>query len=99
LPAFLSQVEEESARILITEAVSEKRSLPDPEMLLKGDSGPKKGLIEVLRNDHVDRQIKALQGQASQPGLSDEAKAAIETRKSELRKLKEQPLARRASDQ
>jgi len=91
LPAFLGQVENEADRVMITEAVSEKRALPDPEKVLKGDMA-RKGLIEVLRNDFVDRQLKALQGQAGQPGLSDEAVADIETRKSQLRKLKDQPL-------
>lgn len=91
VPGLLDEFEDPALRNLITEAASEKRAIPEPEKALKGD-GSRKGILELLRNEYVERQLKTVQHQARQPGLSEEAMAEIESRKAELRRLKRQSL-------
>jgi DNA primase len=88
---LLDACADDAARSLVTEAVSDPRPIPDPEKTLKGDT-TKKGILQLLRDDFVDRQMAALQQRLVQPGISNEDLAAIESRRVHLRQLKKQPL-------
>jgi DNA primase len=89
--AFLDHFEDPVARSLITAAASESRKLPDLEKVLKGDPF-KKGLLELLRNEHIERQSALVQQQLTRPGLSDEASAALLQEKTRLRAEKQRRL-------
>ncbi|HEY2952149.1 MAG TPA: DNA primase [Verrucomicrobiae bacterium] len=88
---LLDNCADDATRGLITEAVSDPRPIPDPEKTLKGDLA-KKGILQLLRDDFVDRQLAALQQRLVQPGISDDDLVAIEGRRAHLRLLKKQPL-------
>lgn len=87
--AFLDAFEDSDARGLITEAASEQRPIPNPEATLKGDGG-KKGVLDNLRDDYLDRQIRRLQQQIGQPALSDTEAADILREQAHCRELKRQ---------
>jgi hypothetical protein len=59
LAAFLDECETPEMRNLVTEAVAEGRKIPSPEKLLKGDPmlGDKRGVLEQLRDEFIDRQF------------------------------------------
>jgi DNA primase len=92
LAALLHQIDDPTARQLITEVASDQRHIPDPERTLKGDPA-RKGLLEIIRNDFLDRQLSALQREATRPDLQPADIARIETAKANLRQMKRQPLA------
>jgi DNA primase len=90
--AFLQEFDDPGTRGLITEASLEMRSIPDPEKALKGEAS-RKGVVEMLRNDFVDRQLAALQQQAGRADLTESDMTAIESQKISLRQMKQAPLA------
>ena len=91
MAGLLDNCADDATRGLITEAVSDPRPIPDPEKTLKGDLA-KKGILQLLRDDFVDRQLADLQQRLVQPGISDDDLVAIEGRRAHLRLLKKQPL-------
>jgi DNA primase len=85
VPAFLDECQDEAIRSLVTATVAGDRPT--------GDLARQLGLaVQKLRNDWIDRQLAALTQRLGQPGLPPEALAEIERRKTELRRLKHQPL-------
>jgi len=74
------------AQSLITEAVSEKREIPNRPQQLED-------IAKRLRDQFIDRQLTALSQQVTQPDLSDEARLACLQKQQALRQLKRQPLA------
>ena len=86
VPALMDQLEEAAATSLISEAVTEGRPTTDlPRNLTE--------TVRMLRGDFIDRQLAALQLRLAQPGLLEQEALAILKEQSELRRLKQQPLA------
>ncbi len=83
--AFLSEFEEADARMLITEATTDQKPLPNPAQQIAD-------ITLRLRNNFLDRQIGALSQKASQPDLTEDEGLAILREQQELRTLKRQPL-------
>jgi len=86
LAAFLDECEAMSARSLITEAATEERKIPNPELQLSD-------LILKLRNQYLDRQLAAQSQKMSQPGLADEERLRLMRDFQLMREQKRQPLA------
>jgi DNA primase len=89
LASFLDELESEPVRILVAEATTEDRPLPNPEETLKG-SPFKLGLLENLRDDFIAREMQGLQRRLATPDLTDEQLAEIESQKRRFRELKKQ---------
>ena len=90
---FLDNLGDEALQQLLTGAVLDGRALPDPERMLKGDRAHK-GILERLRDDHLDRCILRLRQEAGQEGLTDEDKIRIAETLTQLRRKKQSPLIR-----
>jgi DNA primase len=88
--AWLSQVEEPAAQCLITQALADP--VRDAEALLKG-TGTRHGLIKLIRDKFVDRQVAAIQLQLARPELKQEEVLEFSGEKLRLRQMKQQPLA------
>ena len=86
LAAFLDGCESAEMQNLITEAVTEGRPIPNPEQQLAD-------VVLRLRNQHLDRQIAALDQRVSQPATSDAERVEILREQQRLKQLKRQPLA------
>ena len=86
LAEFLDSCESAEQRSLITEAVTEERKIPNPEMQLAD-------VMLKLRNQFLDRQIAALTNQASQPDISDEVKIGLLREQQELRRQRQSKLS------
>jgi len=91
VPALLNAQEDETSRVLITQTVSDQRGIPDPEKTLKGDHS-KKGVLQALRDDFIDRQLAALTRRLIQPGITDSEMIEVEREKAKLRQQKGQPV-------
>jgi DNA primase len=86
LSAFLGECESEELRTLITEAVTEERTIPNPEKQLAD-------VMLRLRNEHLDREFAGIIQQASQPDAADDQKVELLQRSQELLRQKRSPLA------
>lgn len=84
LAAFLDGCDAAFARNLITEAVADEKSLPNPPVQLAD-------VTLKLRNQFLDQQIAALTQQISQPELGDAQKVEL---LHELQRLKQQKRAK-----
>jgi len=92
---FLETFEDEESRNLITEAVTDRRKITDPEKTLKGDPdhSDKRGILERLRDEALDRQVAVLQQRANQPEMGDPERLELLRQQQNLRSLKRQPLS------
>ena len=86
LAGFLDECESTTASSLITEAATEERKLPNPELQLTD-------MILKLRNQFYDRQIAALTQKMSQPEIPEEEKLNHMREHQKLRDQKRAPLA------
>ena len=86
LGAFLDEYESAAASSLITEAATEERKLPNPELQVTD-------LILKLRNQYFDRQIAGLTLKLSHSELPDEEKINHMREREKLREQKRAPLA------
>jgi len=90
--AFLSLFESLIHQQLITEAATETK-MKEVEKNLKGDSSRQGGgVIQKLRSDFYDQELKRISLQLLSPDLDDEAKIALIRRQVETRKAKAAPL-------
>jgi len=85
LAAFLDECESPEMRGLVTEAVAEDRTIPNPDQQL-GD------VMLKLRNQFLDRQIAASIQRASQPETSETDRMELLRQQQELRQQKRAPL-------
>lgn len=92
LTPWLSQIENAEWQNLVTEALSDRRSIRDPETVLKG-SPVRDGTVKNLRNRYIERQMAALSLRLQAPDLNEDEQRQILTEKEGLRQLKKQPLA------
>ena len=86
LAGFLDECESPEMQNLITEAVAESRTIPNPEQQLAD-------VILRLRNQFIDRQLAALTHRASQPETNPAERGDLMRQQQQLRQLKRQPLA------
>jgi DNA primase len=92
LAPWLSQIENSEWQNLITEALSDKRSIRDAEILLKG-SPVRDGTVKNLRNRYIERQIAALMQRMNAPDLKEDENEENCKRLKYLQQLKKLPLA------
>jgi DNA primase len=85
LAAFLGSCDSAEMRSLVTEAVAEDRTIPNPETQLAD-------VTLKLRNQFLDRQIATLMQKASQPELADADRVKLLREQQELRGQKRAPL-------
>ncbi|MBA4150623.1 MAG: DNA primase [Verrucomicrobia bacterium] len=91
LASWLGEVEDPFTRQLITEAVTEQREIPDPEILLKGAPGTL-GVVQILRDKFIDRKLAELTRRLSDLAFTQNALIELSKQKAELRQMKQQPL-------
>lgn len=86
LAGFLDECASPKMQNLITEAVAESRTLPNPEQQLAD-------VTLRLRNQFIDRQLTTLTHRASQPEADDAQRLDLLRQQQQLRQLKRQSLA------
>ena len=74
-----------AAQGLVTEALADRRPVPNPTQQLRD-------LLVRLRNQHLDRQSATLSQRLGQPGLSEDERTALLKQQQELRHRKRAPL-------
>jgi hypothetical protein len=85
VPPFLTQFEHDAARSLITQAVA--ANIPTENLFQKIT-----GVVSLLRNEFIDRQLAALTQKLAQPNLADSDFMEIEKQKAQLRTQKKRPI-------
>ena len=84
--AFLDDYESSQARSLITECISDKHPLPNPDQQLAD-------ITLRLRNQFADQQIALLMHHVNQPETSEAQKIELQLQREEWRTYKRQPLS------
>ncbi len=84
--AFLDDYESNQTRSLITECISDKHPLPNPDQQLAD-------ITLRLRNQFVDQQMGALMHRLSQPETTDTERADLLKHQQEWKAYKRQPLS------
>lgn len=84
--AFLDDYESSQARSLITECISDKHPLPNPDQQLAD-------ITLRLRNQFADQQMAALMHRLSQPEIGDAERADLLKHQQEWKTYKRQPLS------
>ena len=83
--ALLTELTDAGARNLVTEALAERREVPNrPQQLAD--------IARRLRDQFLDRQLAALTQRVSQPDLPDPARVDLLQQQQALRRAKRQPL-------
>jgi len=90
--SMLTNIDDAGESKLITMAVTEAPTSVSPEDILKG-TPTKKGNIELLRDQFIDRELKALNQCYDFAETTDDERRVIWERQQALRSLKKQPLA------
>ncbi len=92
--SWLAALEDPEARSLATEAMADDNpvAVDDAEKLLKSSPG-KKGVLEILRNKFVDRQMVELNQRLEKGGLSDDETLSLLKEKERLRQVLRTPLS------
>jgi len=95
--SFLDKLDDEESRNLVTDAASDPKKVNDPEKTLKGDPShsDKRGILERLRDEFLDRQLAALQQRANNPETADSERLELLKKQQELRSLKRKPITPR----
>ena len=86
--ALLAELDDATARSLVTEAVSEQREIPNRNQQLAD-------IVKRLRDQFVDRQSAGLAHRMSQPDAPDSERIELLKQQQALRQLKKQPLVPR----
>ena len=87
--ALLGQFEDPSVRSLISEALAEARSIPNPMQQVQD-------LVLRLRNQFIDQELNRLIQRCSLPGVSDAERLQLLQQQQELRRTKKLPLEPRS---
>jgi hypothetical protein len=95
--AWLGQLEEPAWQNLLTEILTDSRPIPDAAGVLKG-SPTREGVIKILRDKHIERQLAAISRRLAAPDLDEAAQSELLTQAQHLHRLKQTPLSAR-SDQ
>ena len=83
--ALLSSLEDPRVQALASEALAERRKIPDPKAQVAD-------ILLTLRNQYIDRELASLNHLASQPDTPDEKQEEILLLQQEWRKMKRDPL-------
>jgi DNA primase len=86
VPALIDELEDSATASLITEAVTEGQQTAELSRNLTET-------IRLLRGDFIDRELAALKLRLAQPGLLESDAVAILNQQTQLRRLKQQPMA------
>ncbi|MGE3308805.1 MAG: DNA primase [Limisphaerales bacterium] len=86
--AFLGELEDEALRSLAAEAMSDTRTIPNPEQQLAD-------LVTRLRNAWIDDRIARTSARSAQPDLSEPERNALLEELVQLRRSKREPLLAR----
>jgi DNA primase len=84
--ALLSALTDPATQSLVTEALADRRPIPNPAQQLAD-------LLVRLRNQHLDRQLASFNHRLGQPDLGDAERIALLKQQEELRRLKRAPLS------
>ncbi len=95
--AWLGQLEDPAWQSLLTGILADSRPIPDAATVLKG-SPTREGVLKILRDKHIERQLAAISRRLAAPGLDEAAQTELLALSQHLRRLKKAPLAAR-SDQ
>jgi DNA primase len=82
---LLDELDDDSARSLLTQAVSEQRPIPNRAQQLQD-------VVLRLRNQSIDRQLTALMQRLTDPATPDAQRSQILQQRTALREKKQQPL-------
>ena len=82
---FLDDCESADMKNLITEATTDGRAIPNPELQIND-------LLVRLRNQFIDRQLAALIQRSHQPETTDAERLSLLQQQQELRELKRKPI-------
>ncbi|MDB6024319.1 MAG: primase [Verrucomicrobiales bacterium] len=91
LATWLSELENIQLRSLITEILTDERPVAELGKVLQGEVG-KKGIVQLLRDKSVDRQLSAINERLANPDLDAETTLEFTQQKIALRQLKQSPL-------
>jgi hypothetical protein len=91
LAVWLSTIDDASTRNLAAAFLADRKTPVPTEAILQGERG-KTGLMQRLRDKHIDRQLAALQQQLARTDISGEQQREILEQKFKLQILKRQPL-------
>ena len=86
---LMDQFEQPTARSLISEALTESRTIPNPTQQLQD-------LVLRLRNQFIDQQLNKLLQRCSLPETTEAERLQLLQQQQELRLVKKQPLTPRA---
>jgi len=89
--AFLGELEEDALRSMASEAMTDTRTIPNPEQQLID-------LVTRLRNTWIDERIAQTSIRSSLPNLTDPDRNALLQELLQLRKAKREPLMARLND-
>ena len=89
--AWLTELESAAERSLVTEVLAEETSATDAQAILQG-AGTRRGLLEILRDKFIDREVSRLTQQLSDTSLPPDQADALMQQKFEWRKRKQERL-------
>ncbi len=89
--AWLEELENPQLRSFVTELLADERPLPELVKILQGEPGAK-GVVEILRDNFIDRQLAIINQRRADPNLSEAEIISLTQQKSALRQLKLTPL-------
>jgi DNA primase len=90
--AFLTEFGDDHASArLITEALSRKRKMREPEGVLKG-TPTRAGFLSILRDQWIDRELSVIRNRLNDGTLAEAEQLTLLRRKSELSRMKSLPL-------
>ncbi len=94
---LLDEVQDPQCRSLITKAVADGRPIAEPSKILKGDPGlsDKRGILERLRDEAIDRRIAELRTRSVQPGTPESEQLELQRQQQALRSQKASPVVPR----
>jgi DNA primase len=81
--AWLGGFQDPALQSFLAETAMQQRPLKDLDQLIKG-TGSKAGVLQLLRDQHLDRKITVLEQRANQPGLSEAETLALLLQKQAL---------------
>lgn len=92
--AWLSELENAELRSFVTEVLADQRPVNELEKVLRGEPG-KKGIVELLRDKFIDRQLAAINQRLEDPELDPAQALQLTQQKIASRQLKQSPLTPR----
>lgn len=95
--AWLSQLEKDEWKTLITELLADSRPIPDAEGVLKG-SPSREGIVKILRDEFIRQRLASISQRLGIAELPESAQRELVAEQELLRRLKNSPLAPRSDD-